>query len=46
MDPFTNLSAMLGAVLGIIGEAIAALLLPIQSLIVTPLLQLLGLFAQ
>jgi len=43
MDPATNISAMLNAVFGILGEAIAALIIPIQSLIVTPLLQLLGL---
>jgi hypothetical protein len=43
-DPLANLSGLLNMLFGILGETLAALLLPVTTLIVTPLLSLLALF--
>ena len=43
-DPLTNLSAMLGMLLEILGTTLTALTLPFTSLIIVPLLEIVQLF--
>ncbi len=43
-DPLANLSGLLNMLFGILGETLTALLLPVTTLIVGPLLSILALF--
>lgn len=43
-DPLATLGGLLGMLFGILGTTLSALLLPVSSLIISPLLSILQLF--
>ena len=43
-DPLANVSGLLNMLFGILGETLTALLLPVSTLILSPLLSFLALF--